>query len=88
MIFLAMAIVPSIALVEIGVRGEISLKLMGMFSVNSLGIGLTSITVWFMNLIIPAIIGSVLLLNIKIFKKRNQEQKRNTKTVRQSVKEY
>jgi hypothetical protein len=87
-IFLAMAVIPSIALVEIGVRGEISLKLMGMFSANSLGIGLTSITVWFMNLIIPAIIGSLLLLNIKIFKKRNQEGKKNTEKLRQPIKEY
>ena len=86
-IFLAMAIVPSIALVEIGVRGEISLKLMGMFSTNSLGIGLTSVTVWFINLVIPAIIGSLLLLNIKIFKKKRY-QDQPTKTVRRSVKEY
>jgi len=69
-VFLAMAIVPSIALVEIGVRGEISLKLMGMFSGNSLGIGLTSITVWLINLVIPAIIGSLLLMNIKVFTRK------------------
>jgi uncharacterized membrane protein YbhN (UPF0104 family) len=69
-VFLAMAIVPSIALVEIGVRGEISLKLMGMFSNNSLGIGLTSITVWLINLVIPAIIGSLLLMNIKVFTRK------------------
>ncbi|HEU0112663.1 MAG TPA: lysylphosphatidylglycerol synthase domain-containing protein [Flavisolibacter sp.] len=71
LVFLAMAAIPSIALVEIGVRGEISLKLMGMFSTNSLGIGLTSITVWFINLIVPAMIGSLLLLNIKIFTRKN-----------------
>jgi uncharacterized membrane protein YbhN (UPF0104 family) len=70
LVFLAMAIVPSIALVEIGVRGEISLKLMGMFTGNSLGIGLTSITVWLINLVIPAIIGSLLLMNIKVFTRR------------------
>jgi uncharacterized membrane protein YbhN (UPF0104 family) len=69
-VFLAMAIVPSIALVEIGLRGEISLKLMGMFSGNSLGIGLTSITVWLINLVFPAIIGSLLLLNIKVFTRK------------------
>jgi uncharacterized membrane protein YbhN (UPF0104 family) len=70
LVFLAMAIVPSIALVEIGVRGEISLKLMGMFTGNSLGIGFTSITVWLINLVIPAIIGSLLLMNIKVFTRR------------------
>ncbi|HEX2608663.1 MAG TPA: lysylphosphatidylglycerol synthase domain-containing protein [Flavisolibacter sp.] len=71
-VFLAMAIIPSIALVEVGMRGEISLKLMGLFSANSLGIGLTSITIWFINLVVPAIIGSLLMLNLKLFKKRNE----------------
>lgn len=84
-IFLSMAIVPSIALVEVGVRGEISLKLMGIFSANSLGIGLTSVTVWFMNLVFPAILGSLLLLNIKIFEKRKEKIARQA---RHSVKEY
>lgn len=69
-VFLAMAIIPSVALIEIGLRGEISLMLMGMFSNNKLGIGFSSITVWFLNLIFPAIIGSLLILSIRIFKKR------------------
>jgi uncharacterized membrane protein YbhN (UPF0104 family) len=68
-VFLAMSVIPSIALVEIGLRGEVSLKLMGIFSANSLGIGLTTVSVWFMNLIIPAILGSLLLLNIKLIRK-------------------
>jgi len=71
-VFLAMAIVPSIALVEVGLRGEISIRMMGFFSANTLGIGFTSITVWFINLILPAIIGSLLLLNLRVFKKRNE----------------
>jgi uncharacterized membrane protein YbhN (UPF0104 family) len=85
-IFLAMAVVPSITLVEVGIRGEISLMLMGMFSANSLGIGLTSVTVWFMNLVIPAIIGSLLLLNIKVFKKRMHEKKAK-ESIRQPAKQ-
>jgi hypothetical protein len=72
-VFLAMAIVPSIALVEIGIRGEISLRLMALFSSNSLGIGLTTITVWFINLILPAIAGSLLMLNLKAFAKRSEK---------------
>jgi hypothetical protein len=66
-VFLALAIIPSISLIELGLRGEVSLMLMGMFSANSLGIGLTTVSIWFINLIIPAIIGSLLLLNLKIF---------------------
>ena len=68
-VFLAMAVIPSIALVEVWLRGEISIQLMGLFSANLLGIGFTSVTVWFINLILPAIIGSLLLLNLRIFRK-------------------
>jgi hypothetical protein len=69
-VFLAMAVVPSIALIELGMRGQISLAIMGIFSANSLGIGLTSITIWFVNLIVPAIIGSLLMLRLKVFRKK------------------
>jgi len=68
-VFLALAIIPSIALIEVGLRGEVTLRLMGLFSMNSLGIGLTSVTIWFINLIIPAIIGTLFLLNVKLLSK-------------------
>ena len=69
-VFLTMAIIPSIALLEVGLRGEISILLMGMFSANTLGIGFTSITLWLINLIVPAVAGSLLILNLRAFKKR------------------
>ena len=72
-VFLAMAIIPSIALLEVGLRGEISIKLIGLFSVNTLGVSLTSVTVWVMNLILPAVIGSLLILNLHVFKSRNED---------------
>jgi hypothetical protein len=71
-LFLAMAIIPSVALVEIGLRGEVSLTLMGMFTNNNLGVGLTSVSIWFINLILPAIAGSILFLGIKVFKRKNE----------------
>jgi hypothetical protein len=70
-LFLAMAVIPSVTLIEIGLRGELSIMLMGMFSANKLGIGFSSVTVWFINLILPAIVGSLLILNLRVFKKRN-----------------
>ena len=70
-VFLAMAIVPSIALVEVWLRGEIMIILMGLFSANTLGTGFASVTVWFLNLILPAIVGSLLLLNLRVFRKKN-----------------
>ena len=69
-VFLTMAVIPSIALLEVGLRGEISILLMGMFSSNVLGISFTSVTVWLINLIFPAVIGSLLILNLRVFRKR------------------
>ena len=64
--FLIMAVIPTIALfTDLGVRGQVNLKLIGIFSNNQLGIGLTSVSVWFINLIIPALAGSLLILGIK-----------------------
>jgi MFS family permease len=72
LVFLALAIVPTIALVEVGVRGEITLQLMRLISANSLGITLTSVTIWFINLILPALFGSILILSVKIFNRNNE----------------
>lgn len=71
--FLVMAVIPTIALItDLGLRGKVSLQLLGMFSSNQLGISLTAVSIWFINLIIPAIAGSLLILSIrKIFKNKN-----------------
>lgn len=68
-VFLAMAVIPSITLIEVWLRGEISIQLAGMFSQNLLGIGFTSVTIWFINLILPAIAGSLFMLSLRVFKK-------------------
>jgi uncharacterized membrane protein YbhN (UPF0104 family) len=73
--FLVMAVIPTIALfTDLGLRGKVSLNLIGLFSGNTLGISLTSVSIWFINLIIPALTGSLLILSIKrIFKNNNDE---------------
>lgn len=71
LVFLALAVIPTLAVVvEFGVRSEVCLALVGLFSVNTLGIVFTSVTAWFINLIIPALMGSLLILSIKVFKRR------------------
>lgn len=72
--FLVLAIIPTIALfTDLGLRNEVSIKLLGLFSTNHLGISLTSLGIWFINLIIPALIGSLFILGIKkIFKNKNE----------------
>jgi hypothetical protein len=71
-LFLVLAIIPTIALVEVGLRGEISLRLMGMFTTNNLGVSLASVSIWFINLVLPAIVGSILFLGIKVFNRKNE----------------
>lgn len=70
--FLVMAVIPTIALfTDLGLRGKINLKLLGLFSNNNLGISLASVTVWIINLLIPALAGSLLILSIKkVFRKK------------------
>ena len=68
-VFLAMAIIPSISLIEVWLRGEISIQLVGIFSQNLLGIGFASVTIWFINLVIPAIAGSLFMLSLRVFRK-------------------
>ncbi len=74
LVFLTLAIIPSISLVELGIRGEVSLQLVGLFTVNSLGVLLTSVSIWFVNLIIPALVGSILILGLKLFDKKPKER--------------
>ncbi len=67
--FLVMAIVPSIALAEVGLRGKVGIALFGMLSTNTLGIIATSAGIWVINLIIPALAGSLLILGLRILRK-------------------
>lgn len=68
--FLIMAVVPTIALAELGLRGQVSLMLFGMLSVNTLGIVLTASGIWLINLVIPALAGSLFILGIKLFRSK------------------
>lgn len=65
-LYVILAIVPTFSLTEIVVRGEVGLALFGMISMNNLGITWASASVWVINLVIPALAGSLLLLGIKI----------------------
>jgi hypothetical protein len=69
--FLVLAIVPTIAIAELGVRGKASTVLVGMFSTNTTGIGMTTLGIWLINLAIPALAGGLLILGLKIFKNRS-----------------
>ena len=67
-LFLVMSIVPSFAIADLGIRGKFSTELLSIYSANTIGIIGTTFGIWFINLFIPALLGSILILSIKIFK--------------------
>jgi hypothetical protein len=78
-IFLALAIIPTFAFSELGVRGSVSLYLVGAYVENvsgnvidqktSLAIVLAAGLLWMINLAIPAILGVPALFKLKFFRK-------------------
>lgn len=67
-LFLVLAIVPSFAIADLGIRGKFSTELLSLYSTNTIGIIGTTFGIWFINLFIPAFVGSLLILSIKFFK--------------------
>jgi hypothetical protein len=62
------AIIPSITLIELGERGAIGLYLFYHFSDNTIGILTATVVIWCINLIIPAIVGSVLIFRMRLLR--------------------
>jgi hypothetical protein len=78
LVFLAITIIPTIALTELGIRGSLSLYLMG-FYLNSagvmsdettLGIFAASTILWLINLAIPAITGTFFIFNLRFIRSK------------------
>lgn len=75
-IFLVMAIVPSIALADLGIRGSVSLYILGLYfttfasgvPVPEIAILAASTALWLINLILPAILGTLFVFNLKFFR--------------------
>lgn len=66
--FLITSIVPSFALTEIATRGAAAAFLFASVTQNSTGIITASFIVWLINLAFPALIGSVFIWKLKLFK--------------------
>jgi len=67
-LFLVLAIVPSFAIADLGIRGKFSTELLSVYSVNTVGILGTTFGIWIINLFVPAVAGSILILGVKFFK--------------------
>lgn len=69
-LFLVLAIVPSFAIADLGIRGKFSTGLLSLYSMNTVGILGTTFGIWFINLFIPALAGSIMILGIKFIKEK------------------
>lgn len=71
--FLIMAIIPTFAIAELGLKGKVALLVTGLFSANKAGIFFATAGIWFINLVIPAISGSILILGLRKFYKSKDQ---------------
>jgi hypothetical protein len=68
-----MAVIPSITITELVQRGIVITTIMMLYNSNKLGIGFTATGIWFINLIVPAITGSLLIVSIKKIHRNKDE---------------
>jgi len=64
--FMIVSIIPSIVLADFGIRGSVSLFILGVFTNSDAGIISAAFLLWLINLVIPSIIGSFLIFKTKI----------------------
>ena len=62
------SIIPSIAITEIGVRGSVALFLFGLVSSNIVGILSATFVMWVINLLLPAMLGTIFIFTLKFFR--------------------
>ncbi len=76
-VYFVMAAIPTIALAELGIRGSVSIYFIGLFFEKydlltdqiNIGIFSASSTLWLINIIIPAIVGTIFVFRLKFFRK-------------------
>ncbi len=69
--FVLMAIVPTLTfLTDLGFRWAVGIQVFHVYTLNTAGILAVSLGIWLINLIIPALVGSLLILRIKLFSSR------------------
>ncbi len=67
-LFFFQTLVPSIALMELGIRGNLALYLFGFFTTNAVAVLSATFTLWVINLLLPSVAGYGLLLHTRITK--------------------
>ena len=61
---LLLAVVPTVSMVELGLRWQFSIFLLSPFTSNVLGLTMAVTFVWLLNLMLPALVGAFLLVRV------------------------
>ncbi|HNQ00275.1 MAG TPA: lysylphosphatidylglycerol synthase transmembrane domain-containing protein [Bacteroidia bacterium] len=72
MTYFAMTIVPTIAWLELGIRGTVAAYFFSAVVLDISGVVNASITLWIINVVVPALIGSLFVFGFKLGKRREQ----------------
>lgn len=64
--YLIVSLIPSIVLADLGIRGTVSLFIIGLFTSSETGIIPAAFLIWLINLVLPSIVGSVIFYRTKI----------------------
>ena len=65
-IFLTQTVLPSIAILDLGIRGNIAMFILKPFTDHLLGVVAAALALWLINLVIPSIIGYYYISKKKI----------------------
>lgn len=63
--YLMVSVTPTIAFSELGVRGSYAVLFIGAFASNTVGAALAGMSVWFINYVIPMMVGSIFVGKMK-----------------------
>lgn len=71
--FLFVSAIPTFFITELGIRGSVSVAVIGIFSSNTSGILAASTLLWIINIALPAVIGAAFVFRLKFFRKHLHE---------------
>jgi hypothetical protein len=74
-LFLVLSVIPSIVLAEAGIRGAASVEIFYLFTSNVTAVVTSGWFIWLVNLMLPALLGGLLLLGKRIFKRETKYDK-------------
>ena len=72
--YFLVSIIPSVAFAEVGIRGSSAVLVLGTITQNTLGVALAAVALWFINYVIPMLVGSLLLM-------KTERNEKNTNTL-------